>query len=356
MTRNLLSGRSSSKKRYNDKPNTPTVINVQPISDVVLIEPIIPGNIIVGHENGLKSSDVSIDNILNKMRGIIPPPLKSGNNVKIVDNKINAVMYDDSCIRDEIDKNYHTLTATIGENHKYCKSSNDDIYVVMNKLAGNYKQVCEQYKELSNKYNSNIEHCNERHIESNVMFGKTIIKMSDEISDTKIECNDKLIEFQEHINTISDQIEILRGTIDENAKKSKTSVICLNDKSKMLDNKVDIEISKIQDTHQTEIDDLKKQLKEQVDYNAKLYEELSNMSSRFNVVVDSKIEKIISNQDVKLNEFIKSNNVITYNMQQTIDNLLIQIHKLENINPDSKTVQKLIKQLTSKCNKLGATK
>lgn len=353
MTRNLLAGRSNTfKKIYSDKKNITNLINVQPMPDKVLVEPIIPGNIIVGHENGLVSSHVSIDNILNKMKANIPPPLKSGNNIKIVDNKINAEMYDDGVLQNKISENYNVLSATITDNYKVLEANNVEVHVKIDELGCTSKQLAELQKEIKNNCDSNNKHHEERNDEIEAMIENLTAKTNDEITQYRTECEDGIDSLRNNHAILIEQIEKIMFNISDNEQRSKTSVKCLNDKNKNLDKKVDTEISKIQGIYKAEIDDLKKQLKKQGDYTEKLEQDLVNTSSMLNVAVDSKLNQMKEQQDDIINQFIKSNNILMYNMKKTMDNLHIQIHDLENGNPDGKQLQKLIKQLTTKCNKL----
>ena len=74
--------------------------------DNIVIDKLINDKVLIGNGDKIISSQYSIKDLIKETTNLIPPPLQSGDNILIKDNKISSVRYDDTNLR-QIIEDYH---------------------------------------------------------------------------------------------------------------------------------------------------------------------------------------------------------------------------------------------------------
>ena len=326
----------SKKKRPNVEIVQPKVIN-QTIKqmDSIMIGDLKTDKLIIGHNDKIKSSDFSINDILMQTQRLIPDPLKAGANITIKDNMISAHMYDDSLIKGLLQKHTHehkNIISTI-EKHIY-----DEIPSQINITRDSIAKV-----EKSSEHN-------------NIKFMKSMEQIADMIRINNINtCNTALIQSQQidalqqgmvlqdtRIDKqITDVVNLVQQSNTSNIHEMQNSMTQHNmrferrfDKTQEDYSRLDDKITESDNRNNDKLSAFKKET------HTKLAEIYKHFDKNF-----QELQKEICH---KVDNYIQMNNKKLKDYAIDLQDLKKDVHEVRKLDPNNKQLQKLINHLSSK--------
>jgi len=302
--------------------------------DNIVIDKLINDKVLIGNGDKIISSQYSIKDLIQETKKLVPPPLQSGDNILIKDNKISSLRYDDTNLKKIIEDTHKT-------HEKLITNISQDTTNLKNQIKANSENMLNNLNLLK------------KQVEEEQKKGGVIIEEIKNISqhyDKEIKINNgKINDINEsnmiYIKVINNKINDLEVFYNEKLELLKTSYE--NDKE---------EYNKMYELLNKKIDDINETTKNKIEYNMEMVsEKINNINSinnekfiNFEKKIDNKINNTIEFLNKKMMKEIDCRDEKIMNINKNVDNIYKDVVILKDSNPQSKNLQKIIQKLTDK--------
>ena len=307
---------------------------IKQTNDNIVIEKLVNQKLLIGHEEKIISSPYTVNDIFKELQQSIPTPLQAGSNVSITNGVVSASMYDDTDVRNEIANTQLNI-----QDHYTKLSQNDNdlankMYKECEKLFNKQKGIVNEVDkvkksqgELQEIFKDNAYQF-DNDIQTNYKYIDTV---KEEVMESHDVINNKIQEIQEQYDKRIDEIN---SRYENNREYNKQIYI---DTAK--------KIEEIQEhTKNQQIKDMSIVSEKINNIMAQNQREFSSLEKKF----DNKINNIVEFLDDKYKTKIEATNDKINKLQKTIEKLNVDIVTVKELDPNSKQLQKVIKQLTDK--------
>ena len=300
-------------------------------SDNVVIEKLNNNKILIAMDDKITSSHYDINAIFNEVYKKLPEPLVAGSNIEILNGKIHSKMYDDTDLRKHIkntEKETNDLITDISQNtvelKKLINLKCDNLSVQQISILEELNTLTKRQKILKSLLDDNA-----------LYFGEENRKLHTEISDVK-----------KNTTMMKDDINKKMKEMDNDNKKCLDSMKLLIDNNDKNHNKNHNDMNEKLQKYSMEVDNKIEYNKELLDENAnKLYVDIQNNNNEVELKIIKECKEIMNEmKDIFNTEMEKKQQEVN----KLVDKLQTDVIALQDIDPNSKNLQKVIKQLTDK--------
>ena len=303
-------------------------------NDNIVIDKLINDRVLIGNGDKIISSPYSIKDLMQETKNLIPPPLQSGDNILINDNKISSVRYDDT-----------NLKKIIEENHKIHEKLISNVSQDTTKLKNQFKENSDNLLNSLNLLKKDVEEQQKKDDEIKEEIKNISHQYDDEINKNNYKINDLNENNMVYFKVINNKMNDLEVSYNDKLELLKTSYE--NDKE---------EYNKMYELLNKKIDDINETTKNKIEYNMEIVRgKIDNINSinnekfdNFEKKIDNKINNTIEFLNKKLIKEIESRDEKIMNINKNVDNIYKDLVILKDSNPQSKNLQKIIQKLTDK--------
>lgn len=303
-------------------------------SDNVVIEKLNNNKILIAMDDKITSSHYDINAIFNEVYKNLPEPLVAGSNIEILNGKIHSKMYDDTDLRKHIkntEKETNDLITDISQNtvelKKLINLKCDNLSVQQISILEELNTLTKRQKILKSLLDDNAQY-----------FGEENRKLHTEISDVK-----------KNTTMMKDDINKKMKEMDNDNKKCLDSMKLLIDNNDKNHNKNHNDMNEKLQKYSMDVDNKIEYNKELLDENAnKLYVDIQNYQSNMEEKLINNFKKMIDDVCNKYDDKLQKKEQEITRLTKMVETLNVDVVSVKNLDPSSKQLQKVIKQLTDK--------
>lgn len=303
-------------------------------NDNVVIEKLVNQKLLVGQDDKIISSSYTINDVVLECKKSIPTPLQAGTNVSIVDGIVSAGMYDDTGVRSAIKNTQENMV----DKFTNLSQNNTDLE---NRINEKCENLSKQQSSITHEVNQLKEHQdvltklsndNTQHLDNEIAVYR---KEIDIVKEATIKLGDVIQVKMEELETKYD------------GKLNEISINISNDK--VLD-------KKYKEDSFEQLKEIKQNTENKLTYNVleiseKLNDVIHQNEDTFNHFknnIEIKMNNMVDSLDKKYKKEIQERDSKISHLKTTIDKLHAEVVVLRELDPNSKQLQKIIKQLTDK--------
>lgn len=303
-------------------------------NDNIIIDKLQNDTILIAKDDKIISSSYSIRDLILETKNIIPSPLQAGENINIIDNTISTEIYNDTDVRTKIQATHENVETQFAKQSQKNQEFQNLIQLNNENMVKSHEALViklENSDEKREALNINMDQIAEQ-------VGKDIKEVYKTIDDVKKQ--NKLLTkgINSNIKDLAafykEEIEKVKGVISENITKT------------------DIRLNEVID----KVEQCDKNFKETLDQNNKIYDDKltdmsrmlqENMANNEKRIQDN-IANIFEELSRKFDQKLQDKDVEITKLTKTMESIYKEVVVVKDLDPNSKQLQKLIKQLTDK--------
>ena len=303
-------------------------------SDNVVIEKLESQKILIGQDDKIVSSSYTIADIFNDVKKTLPHPMVAGSNIDIVNGVINSKMYDDTELKKYInnkEKETNDLITDLSQNTLELKNlinlKCDNMSVQQISMLEELNTLSKRQKILNSLLDDNAQY-----------FSEENKKIYTEINDVK-----------KNNTTMKKDINKKIKDMETDNKKNLDNMVLIINNNKDNHNKNHNDINEKLDKYVMDIDNKLKYNNELLDEKANMfYEDIQNNQSNIEEKLINNFKNMLDDVCNKYDDKLNKKDQEIAKLTKMVEALNVDIVTVKNLDPSSKNLQKIIKQLTDK--------
>ena len=303
-------------------------------NDNIVIEKLENDKLLIAKDDKIMSSAYTITDVFKELRQSIPAPLEAGQSVRIEGNVISADMYDDTDVRTKIQATHENVEAQFAK-----QSQKNQEFQNLIQLNDETMLKCQEALEAQ------LQNADKKHEALNVKLEQMAKQVAQDFKATRKTIQDAKegnLMLTKGINNnikdlaafYKDELQKVRDVMGENTNKTDSHIDEVIDKVEQCDKNFKETLDQNNKIYDEKLTDMSRILQENMANNEKRIQD--NIANIFEAL-SQKYDQKLQDKDVEIEKLTK-----------TIQEVYKDVVVVKELDPNSKQLQKLIKQLTDK--------